>query len=69
MTMKSEKTTLNEIVKALENAGYDPFAQLHGYLETGRTHFITRRDNAREKIGILDPEMIRAFLDEMKRTV
>lgn len=66
MTKKSETTTLNEIVKALENAGYDPLAQLHGYLETGSSHFITRKENAREKIKTLDLETIRAFLYSME---
>ena len=63
MEQNWEQAILHEIIRALESAGYDPQIQLHGYLETGMDYFITRKENARERIKSLDPETIRAFLN------
>ena len=41
---------LKEIITLLEEKGYDPVAQLTGYIETGSDDYITRHGNAREKI-------------------
>lgn len=69
MDKNYERIILLEIVRALEEAGYDPLTQLCGYLKTGRAHFITRRGGARKKIEEIDPETIYAYLDEMKKPV
>lgn len=51
---KSEAAQIfNEIVSALKEAGYEPIMQIKGYLETGNITYITRKNNAREKILLL----------------
>ena len=50
---------LNEIIKLLEEKGYDPVAQLTGYIEIGSDDYITRHGGAREKIKEIDIEMIK----------
>ena len=52
------RVRMDRIVKALKDAGYDPYMQLYGYLETGDDTYITRKGNARDEIGELDREMI-----------
>lgn len=41
---------LQEIIRALRIQGYDPHAQIMGYLETGDLTCITRYNGAREKM-------------------
>lgn len=57
---------MNRIIKALRDAGYDPYTQLYGYLETGDDAYITRKDNARDEIQDLDVQMIRRFIAILK---
>lgn len=56
------RVRMDRIVKALKDAGYDPYMQLYGYLETGDDSYITRKDNAHDEIGELDREMVREFM-------
>lgn len=53
---------IEKIVTALKTAGYDPYAQLTGYVETGQEYYITRQDGAREMVLRLDVEQIKDFL-------
>lgn len=62
------RVRMDRIVKALKDAGYDPYMQLYGYLETGDDSYITRKDNARDEIGELDREMIREFTMALKKS-
>lgn len=55
---------ISEIMSALSAAGYDPCAQLTGYLQTGDETYITRKGNARELICTLDKEMIARYIEE-----
>ena len=64
-----EENLIHIVVKALKNAGYDPYAQLTGYLETGDDSYITHKDGAREAIKLLDKEVIRAYLAEAEEHV
>ena len=57
----SEK--LNEIIKLMQERGYDPVAQLTGYLEIGSDDYITRHGNAREKIKMIDNEVIKKYIE------
>ena len=57
---------MNRIVKALSDAGYDPYTQLYGYVETGDATYITRKGNAREEIQELDRQMVRKFTMALK---
>lgn len=54
---------LNEIIMLLEERGYDPIAQLTGYIEIGSDDYITRHGNAREKIKAIDKEVIKKYIE------
>jgi len=56
--------TIREITAALEAGGYDPKAQLTGYLQTGDEAYITRRGGARQKISLLDKEQLRQYIED-----
>ena len=68
MDKQEFRARMDRIVKALKDAGYDPYMQLYGYLETGDDSYITRKDNARNEIGELDREMVREFMMTLKRS-
>ncbi len=53
---------LEEIIALLEEKGYDPIAQLTGYLEIGSDDYITRHGGAREKIKDIPNDDIRKYL-------
>ena len=55
------------VVSALSDAGYDPYAQLKGYLQTGDETFITRHGNARAIIKTLDIERIALYVSKLKK--
>lgn len=55
-------TALEEIIRLLEEKGYDPVAQLTGYIEIGREDYITRYGGAREKIKDVSNEDIKEYL-------
>lgn len=57
---------ISEITSALSAAGYDPCAQLTGYLQTGDETYITRKGNAREIIRTLDKEMVSQYIVRIK---
>lgn len=56
--------TLEEIIRLLEEKGYDPVAQLTGYIKTGRDDYITRHGGARDKIKEIDKESIKQYLHQ-----
>ena len=62
MTQAQFEKSMGEIIQALSNAGYDPYAQLTGYLQTGDETFITRNKNARELIKSLNKEKIAQYI-------
>ena len=53
-----EEIQLNKIVSLLENAGYDPIAQLQGYIEEEDDSYITRQGNARDMINKIKRESV-----------
>lgn len=53
------------IVTALEKAGYDPYAQLTGFIRTHDTRYITRSDNARALIMDLDLNLLKSYVKNM----
>ena len=53
-----------EIIKSLEERGYNPYEQLKGYVSLGDDSYITRHGDAREKIKNLDREQISNYLRE-----
>ena len=57
------------VITALSDAGYDPYAQLTGFIQTGDDTFITRRNDARAIVSSLDREMVAQYVREkMKQT-
>lgn len=62
------RVRMDRIVEALKDAGYDPYMQLYGYLETGDDTYITRKGNARDEIGELDQEMVREFTMTLRKS-
>ena len=59
-------TTIEKIVAAIRQAGYDPYAQLTGFLRTQDARYITRTGNARELIGTLDRSKLKYYVKHMK---
>lgn len=57
------------VIVALSDAGYDPYAQLTGYIQTGDDTFITRRNNARAIISSLDREMVAQYVNERTKNL
>ena len=53
---------IERIVAAMRQAGYDPYAQLRGYLITGNAAYITRSGNARELIHSVDTWQLQIYL-------
>ncbi len=62
--IETEKKQLNEIEALLKDAGYDPYSQFMGYLETGDDSYITRKGNARQMIKLISIEAIKEYLDK-----
>ena len=57
------------VIAALSDAGYDPYAQLTGFIQTGDDTFVTRRNDARAIVATLDREMVARYVSEkMKQT-
>ena len=62
----TQEEKLKEIITHLEEKGYDPVAQLTGYVEIGSDDYITRHGGAREKIKEIDKKVIKTYLEEQK---
>ncbi len=50
------------VINALSDAGYDPYTQLTGYLQTGDATYITRKENARTVIQTLDRDHVAQYV-------
>lgn len=53
--MKESNSTVEYIADCLRSAGYDPYAQILGYVNTGNDTYITRKGDARDIIKTVDP--------------
>lgn len=62
----SEKL-LQEVIAALRDAGYNPYDQLEGYIQTGDASYITRAGGARDTVSMIDRERIKEYLSKVKR--
>ncbi|MBQ3179633.1 MAG: IreB family regulatory phosphoprotein [Clostridia bacterium] len=58
---------IQNIISALENAGYDPYAQMRGFLMSGDARFITQSGGAREMILTIDPHYLQRYLNTLRR--
>ena len=66
MKLKTKfEETMEEIVRAIAEAGYDPYDQLYGYVTKGKEEFITRNGNAREKIKQLNRLEVKEYVEKM----
>lgn len=63
MVLDFEKT-MEHIVTSIQTAGFDPYAQLYGYLKTDDATYITRTGDARYIIKTLDREQLRKYVDQ-----
>lgn len=61
-----EEKQLNRIVSLLKDAGYDPIAQLQGYIEEGDDSYITRQGNARDMINRIKRESVIEYYRALK---
>lgn len=57
---------LKEIITLLEEKGYDPIAQLTGYIEIGSDDYITRHGGAREMIKDIPKDIIEEYIKSEK---
>lgn len=55
--------TIQYVVSVLKDAGYEPYEQLYGYLNTGNESYITRKGNARTLVTELDREQIWNYIE------
>ena len=60
-----EERLLDRIVALLKEAGYDPYAQFCGYLETGSDLYITRKGDARGKIGYVSMDAVKEYKEKI----
>ena len=61
---EEEKQILNEVIYALQSKGYDPYGQIYAYVKTGNDLYITSKDDARNKIKVLNNSTLEQFLNE-----
>jgi len=64
----NEQSLIQEIVTLLENAGYDSYAQITGYVETHDDSYITRKGDARDKIKLVSLPALKEYLAHHKRS-
>lgn len=67
MSNQNEIEQLHEIATAIKKAGYDPYEQLYGYWKTGQILYVTRTDDARNKIRSISMDSVRDFIDLIKK--
>ena len=59
---ESEEKQLISVFALIKDAGYDPYAQLYGYVQTGDSIYITRKGNARNIIESIQKKSIEEYL-------
>ena len=60
------EATMELIVAALKERGYDPYAQLYGYIKENEPTYITSHNNARSLIKTLDIGRVRRYVMRME---
>lgn len=66
MDIKKEYKELDKIAQAIKSAGYNAHDQLLGYSKTGNLNYITRKEDAREKIKDIDIFTVKKYVIENK---
>ena len=59
-------TNMKHVENAIRDAGFVPYHQLFGYILTGNSAYITRRNGARETVTQMDPDLLRHYLLHQK---
>ena len=68
LNVQKKRKTLNEVIEALEERGYDSSNQIVGYLISGDLGYISSHKDARKKIQELDrAEIIEVLLREFQK--
>ena len=58
---------MDHIVAALRERGYDPYAQLTGYVTENEPTYITSYKGARQLILTLDKEQVQRYVERMMK--
>ena len=58
---------MEQIISALKEKGYDPYAQLTGYITENEPTYITSHKGARQLILTLDKEQVQRYVERMMR--
>lgn len=58
---------MEHIIAALKEKGYNPYAQLTGYVTENNTTYITSHKGARQLIATLDIEMVKNYVVGMEK--
>ena len=58
---------MEQIISALKEKGYDPYAQLTGYITENEPTYITSHKGARQLILTLDKEQVKRYVERMKK--
>lgn len=53
---------MQRVENAIRDAGFVPYDQIFGYVMTGNSAYITRRDGARETVTGMDKELLQRYL-------
>ena len=56
---------MEDICAAIRKSGMEPYDQLYGYISKGKAEYITRIDNARERIQALNWDMVRKYVERL----
>ena len=67
MSSQEFNKTMEYIIQAMCEKGYDPYQQLKGYLLENEPGYITRYKDARTLIQTLDMDQVKRFVREMKQ--
>lgn len=67
MNDKEFLDAMEHIVSVLMERGYDPYAQLTGYVTENEPTYITSHKGARQLIVTLDMDRVKRFVKEMKQ--
>ena len=59
---------MEDICAAIRKSGMEPYDQLYGYISKGKVEYITRIDNARERIQVLNWDMVRNYVKKMEES-
>ena len=60
-------SAMEHIVSALIERGYDPYAQLTGYVTENEPTYITSYKGARQLILTLDKEQVQRYVERMMK--